>query len=66
MIFMFFNNKNIPVEQKSPLDNHKSFHSTTNNTSVAAAAGSNTATAAAETFVVIPWTFPFSWSVFYH
>ena len=35
-------------------------------TTVAVAAGSTDGTKAAETFMVIPGTFPFSWSVFYH
>ena len=54
--------KNTPAE--SPWDNHKSFGSTISITTVAAAAASTTSTKAAETFVVIPGTFPFSWSVF--
>ena len=58
--------KNTPAERKSPWDNHKSFRSTTSITTVAAAAASTNATKAAETFVVIPGTFPCSWSVFYH
>ena len=56
--------KNTPAERKSPWDNHKSFRSTTSITTVAAAAGT-TATKAAEILVVIPGTFPLSWSVFY-
>jgi len=58
--------KNTPAERKPPWDNHKSFRSTTSITTVAAAAASTNATKAAETFVVIPGTFLFSWSVFYH
>ncbi len=58
--------KYTPAERKSPWGNHKCFHSTTNTTTIGAAAASATATNAAETFVVIPGTFPFSWSVFYH
>ena len=58
--------KNTPAERKSPWDNHKSLRSTTSITTVAAAAASTNATKAAQTFVVIPGTFPFSWSVFYH
>ena len=58
--------KNAPAERKSPWDNHKSLRSTTSITTVAAAAASTNATKAAQTFVVIPGTFPFSWSVFYH
>ena len=56
--------KNTPAERKSPWGNHKCFRSTPNATTIAAAAAS--ATVAAETFVVILGTFPFSWSVFYH
>ena len=59
---MFFNDKKPSSE--SPWDNHKSFCSTTSITTVAAAAASTNATKAAGTFVVIPGTFPFSWSVF--
>ena len=58
--------KNTPAGRKSPWDNHKSLRSTTSITTVAAAAASTNATKAAQTFVVIPGTFPFSWSVFYH
>ena len=58
--------KNTPAERKSPWDNHKSLRSTTSITSVAAAAASTNATKAAQTFVVIPGTFSYSWSVFYH
>ena len=63
---VFFMIKNTPAQRKSPWGNHKCFRSTTNTTTIAAAAASATATNAAETFVVIPGTFPFSWSVFYH
>ena len=62
----FLTIKNTPAERKSPWDNHKSFRSTTSITTVAATAASTTAAAAAETFVAIPGTFPFSWSVCYH
>ena len=57
--------KNTPAERESPYDNDKSLRSTTSITTVAAAAASTNATKAAQTFVVIPGTFPSSWGVFY-
>ena len=56
----FLKLKNTPAERKSAWDNHKSFRSITSITTMAAAAASTTATKAAETFVVISGTFPFS------
>ena len=55
-----FDVQNTTAKRKNTWGNHKCFRSTTNAATIA------TATNAAETFVVIPGTFPFSWSVFYH
>ena len=58
--------KNTPAERKSPWDNHKSLRSFSSISTSCSSSHSSKTSSAAETFVVIPGTFPFSWSVFYH
>ena len=62
----FFMVENTPAERKSPWDNHKSFRSSSSSSTSCSSSNSSNTSSAAETFVVIPGTFPFSWSVFYH
>ena len=57
--------KNTPAERKSPWDNHKSLRSFSSISTSCSSSHSSNTSSAAQTFVVIPGTFPFSWSVFY-
>ena len=57
--------KNTPAERKSPWDNHKSLRSFSSICTSCSSSHSSNTSSAAQTFVVIPGTFPSSWGVFY-
>ena len=61
---MFFNDKKT-LQLKGKVPGVTTKVSVTNITAIAAVAASTAVTTAAVTFMVIPETFPFSWSVFF-
>ena len=63
--FCFLMIKNTPAERKSPWDNHKSLRSFSSICTSCSSSHSSNTSSAAQTFVVIPGTFPSSWGVFY-